>query len=120
MLRKSPRITMAAPTGALSPATAHGYLPQYGGSAAASLAPSLSYTAATSPAYNSPGPTSRSGPPLPTLVENRPLSHLPNFQNVSSAHTLLKKGKGKEKETFDPSSSPDTEGIGPVYDGSDW
>jgi hypothetical protein len=102
---------MAAPTGALSSATAHGYLPQYGGSAAASLAPSIGNITVPSPACNNLGPTGRSGPPLPTLVENQPLSRHSTFQDVSSATELLKKVKGKEKETFDRSSSQNTEGF---------
>ncbi len=106
---------MAAPTGALSSATAHGYLPQYSGSAAASLAPSIGNTAC-----NNPAPTGRSGSRLPTLVENRPLSFQSTVQEFSAATRLLKKVKGKEKETLESSFSPDTEGIGPVYDGSEW
>jgi len=43
MLRSTAQATMAAPalSGAISPATAQGYLPQYRGSAAASLAPTV-------------------------------------------------------------------------------
>lgn len=105
MLRNSSRTTMAAATGALSSATAQGYLPQYGGAAAALL---------------TPGPTNLSGPPLPTLVENQPLSHHSTLQSGSSANKLLKKVKGKEKEIPDPDFNPDTEGVGPVNRGEEW
>ena len=43
MLKNTPQTHMASPalSGAISSATAHGYLPQYRGSAAASLAPAM-------------------------------------------------------------------------------
>lgn len=111
---------MAAPTGALSSATAHGYLPQYGGTAVASLTPSVSNITASPLAHNHLSSTGRSKLSIPALVENQPLSSPSPLRDFSSAATLLKKVKGKEKETLDPGFNPNAKGIGPVYDGSDW
>ena len=55
MLRNTAMVTMAAPalSGTVSSATAHGYLPQYRGSAAASLAPAMLLNPASASASDS-------------------------------------------------------------------
>jgi hypothetical protein len=111
MLRHTPRTATAAPTGALSSTTAQGYLPQYGGFAAASLAPSVSNVSAFRFAHNNLGST---------RVENQPLPRNLSNQDLVSTAEHPKKVKGKEKETIDHGFNPDTEGVGPVYGGYDW
>jgi hypothetical protein len=111
MLRHTPRTAMAAPTGALSSTIAHGYLPQYGGFAAASLSPSINNVSVSGFAHNNLGRT---------RVENQPLPRNLPHQDLASAAEYLKKVKGQEKETVDHGFNPNTEGVGPVYGGSDW
>jgi hypothetical protein len=111
MLRHTPRTAMAAPTGALSSTIAHGYLPQYSGFAAASLAPST---------HNNMGRTGRSGSHSSGRVENQPLPRNLPHKGLASAAEHLKNVKGKEKEIVDHGFNPNTEGVGPVYGGSDW
>jgi len=110
MLRHTPRTATAAPTGALSSTVAHGHLPQYGGFAAASLAPSINNVSVSRFAHNNLGCT----------LENRPLLRNSSNQDLVSAAEHLKKAKGKEMEIVDHGFNPNTEGVGPVYDGSDW
>ncbi len=120
MLRHTSRTATAAPTGALSSTIAHGYLPQYSGFAAASLAPSISNVGLPGFAHKS-GRADRLGRHFPGRVENEPLPHNLAHQDLATAADHLTTVKGNKKEIVDQSFNANiTEGFGPVYGGSDW
>lgn len=119
MLKHTPRTAMAAPTGALSSTVAHGLLPQYGGFAVASLAPSISNVSLSSLSFkNARG--SRSGRRSSGLVENQPLLRNSHHQVLANAPEHLDKVKGNEAKMVGRGFNPITKGVGPVYGGSAW
>jgi hypothetical protein len=119
MLKNAPRTVTAAPMGALSSAIAHGYLPQYGGFAAASLAPSISNGSLSSLPFKN-ARTGRLGHCSSGLVENQPLPQNPHHQDLTIVAEHLNKFKENKTETVNHGFNSIAEGIGPVCGGSDW
>jgi hypothetical protein len=111
---------MGVATDGLSSATAHGYLTQYTGSAAASLAPSMTNVSASSQVYRKTDKAARPGSIASGRTENRPLSRLDGEHEPVSAADLLRKVKRQVKDVSDPAFNSNTTGVGPVYDGEDW
>ncbi|CZS92754.1 uncharacterized protein RAG0_03271 [Rhynchosporium agropyri] len=118
MLRNEGRASTPS-SGTISSATAQGYLPQYRGSAAASLAPaeyvpykSASSTATSSQSDNRPlgqGKNDRHGNPAPDSM-----SATEYLRYVSA------KAYETEKSTIDRGWNPNTTAFGPVLAGEEW
>ena len=120
LLKSSPHTAMAAATGALSSATATGYLPQYGDTAVASLTPSMgSFTAPAQIANDAKG-VGRSNSASSTQNENRPLSGRSPPGDAMTAVDSLRKMNRQHKTVADPGFNPKTTGVGPVYGRYDW
>jgi hypothetical protein len=101
MLSNNPHTSMAAATGALSSATARGYLPQYGGSAAASLGPSMTNTAVSSPSYKQVGKVYATDSVASALNENRPPTSSSTFKDGARAKDLLQSLHRQDEDTQD-------------------
>jgi hypothetical protein len=97
MLKNSPHITMAAATGALSSATARGFLPQYGGAATASLAPSMGNLGLSSPLHSDLSNNGGQGLRASSRNENRAPSRLSPPRSTSSAVDFLQKVKRQNR-----------------------
>lgn len=131
MLRNSAQTTMVAPalSGTISATTAQGYLPQYRGAAAASLAPSaLSVTADDRTGERSsmkPEPLNGFGPLLAAnlLPENRPLNRAvrpsPDFVGAEGYMRYLSQKANEDKKIVEQGWNAKTTATGPVM-GSDW
>lgn len=129
MLRNRPHIPLAPATGAMSPATARGFLPLYRGSAAASLAPSINTI--TAPSMGLEKSSQCYGDDMPshpdsgdsTLAENRPLSCLTaaSKDSLGSPHKLwrTKRSAKDHKDNINSRLDQHTAGTGPVG-GSEW
>lgn len=137
MLRNTAQVTMAAPalSGAVSSATAQGYLPQYRGAAAASLAPTaLNMTTTDREGYRVNAKTSQpSSPSFATLTsanflsENRPLNRnrspllaRPSPKNLGAEeHVRYVIEKDEDQKIIEAGWNAKTTATGPVM-GSDW
>ncbi len=109
---------MATATGALSSATAHGYLPLYTGFAAASLAPSITNVAASPQTYDRVVKAYRSGSTA-SRAENRPPIFATSRLNAISTGDLIKKSNMTDRNSPIPDWNPEASGYGPIH-GSDW
>ena len=149
MLRNTAAATMAAPalSGAVSSATAHGYLPQYRGSAAASLAPAMLNTMTTVEREDEAGGTKIDHIKISAngdfkvstegvaqliaanfLPENRPVNRdRPRRPIRASVETMGAEGYMRylaqkaedDKKILEQGWNSNTTGTGPVM-GSDW
>jgi hypothetical protein len=129
MLRNIPQTAMASATGAMSSATARGYLPPYRGSAAASLAPSISNIIA--PTLGLERAASCCDGDIPShpdssdsiLTENWPFPHsvAPIGNSMSAVRQLRRTGRlvKDHKDSSDSGLDQYTAGTGPV-DSSEW
>lgn len=134
MLRNSIQASMAAPalSGTVSSATAQGYLPQYPGAAAASLAPSAFNIAAQDrddrPAMK-PEQVQDIIPIIAAnfLPENRPLNrdlsptpsrHSPNTMGAEGYMRYISQ-KANDQKIIEQGWNANTTATGPVM-GSDW
>ena len=120
MLRNSPRTTMAAATGALSSATANGFLQRYSGAAAASLAPSMASLVLSSASNSTVG--NKGGQDLDASLRNENLapSNLSSPRSALSTINFLQMVRRQNKPAVEHGFNPNTTGIGPVYGGADW
>jgi hypothetical protein len=134
MLRNTAQIAMAAPAlGTVSSATAQGYLPQYRGSAAASLAPAMFHSPGrdgehqTSKVEQPPSSIDSIAPLIASnfLPENRPLNR--DRSPVRPSDTLgteaykryLSRKADGDKKVIEQGWNANTTATGPVM-GSDW
>lgn len=114
-------------TGSPSSTTAQGYLPQYRGSAAVALAPSMSSVNASSQGRDNYNPfaeaskTNRANSIASLRAENRPpLVPAHPHRDTTSAADLLRRINRQEKELHhDPGFNANTTGVGPTFS-SDW
>ena len=135
MLRNTTQTTMAAPalSGAVSSATARGYLPQYRGSAAASLAPAMLTNPASGrdtepPSAKPDGPKEYNGSIAPLvaanfLPENRPLNRdqisRPETMGADAYMRYITRKADDDPKVVDQGWNSNTTGTGPVM-GSNW
>jgi hypothetical protein len=136
MLRNPAQSTMAAPalSGTVSSATAQGYLPQYRGAAAASLAPtvfniSIAESEGERPAIKTDQPSGVA--PLVAanfLPENRPLNRdrsprpirpSPDTMGAEGYMRYLSHKADEDKKIIEQGWNANTTATGPVM-GSDW
>lgn len=111
-------------TSSSSSTTVEGYLPQYRGSAATALAPSISSINASSQGLDNinieEGKSGRETFATSVRTENRPpLIQAHPSRDVASATDLLRRLNRQDKEHHDPGFNANTTGIGPTF-GSDW
>jgi hypothetical protein len=139
MLKNTTQTQMTSPalSGAVSSATAQGYLPQYRGSAAASLAPAIvNFSTGERDGERSMGKAEATQDPVvgaPShannfLAENRPLSRnrLPRptplpAENIGAEEYIrhLTQKDELDKKLLEKHWNPDESGTGPIS-GSDW
>jgi hypothetical protein len=131
MLRNTAQVTMAAPalSGAVSSATAQGYLPQYRGAAAASLAPAALNMATTANAKTSQPNSPGFAPQVSAnfLPENRslnrnqsPLLTRPPPKNMTAEeYARYVVEKDEDQKIIEAGWNAKTTATGPVM-GSDW
>ena len=139
MLKNTTQTQMTSPalSGAVSSATAQGYLPQYRGSAAASLAPAIvNFSTGERDVERSMGKAEATQDPVvgaPShannfLAENRPLSRNrlprptpPPAENMGAEEYIrcLTQKDELDKKLLEKHWNPDESGTGPIS-GSDW
>jgi len=130
MLRNSTQATMAAPalSGMVSPATAQGYLPQYHGAAAASLAPAALNVTATeqnTERHSMKMDMSSGIAPLIAanfLPENRPLNRDRPESGTTGAEGYMRyisQKANEDQKIIKQGWNANTTATGPVM-GSDW
>lgn len=119
MLKNSPHTTMAAATGALSSATARGFLPQYGG-ATASLAPSVGKLDFSSPLHSDLSNNSGQGSRASSRNENRAPSRLSPPRSTSSAVDFLQKVKRQNRAAAEHGYNSNFTGVRPAFGGANW
>jgi hypothetical protein len=138
MLKKQTTMAMSGPvlSGAVSSATATGYLPQYRGSAAASLAPTIVNVSGAERELERPA--SKFGlskeftdnpaqlNPVNFLPENRPLSRDERSTRPSPEHLgaegymrYISQKAADDKKAIERGWNSNTTGTGPIM-GSDW
>jgi hypothetical protein len=130
MLRNSPQVAMAAPalSGMVSSATAQGYLPQYHGAAAASLAPAafnIPTTERNSERNGMKMDVSSGIAPLIAanfLPENRPLNRdrpAPDNLGAEGYMRYISQKADEDQKIIEQGWNANTTATGPVM-GSDW
>lgn len=104
----------ATPLGALSSATAQGFLPRYEGYATASLVPNITLSSSPPKRFGENQPLHRPG------SSGRQSASL-SADEIAAEQRRKEKGKGKAILTDSPELpyNPYTTGIGPI-NGSDW